>query len=101
MDSTRFAILVLLHSSSPREPEQIYGADRRFTSLINGGSPRFPCNYFHITILPGSLTKKKNTVMASDCYWLLLASSFLLGEEAELKNRDVGGFLLVFWVKEQ
>ena len=39
--------------------------------------------------------------MASDCYWLLLASSFLLGEEAELKNRDVGGFLLDFWVKEQ
>ena len=98
VDSTRFAILVLLHSSSPREPEQIYGADRRFTSLINGGSPRFPCNYFHIPILPGSLTQKnkKNNVMASDCYWLLLASSFLLGEEAELKNRDVGGFLLVF-----
>ena len=86
------AILVLIHSGSPREPEQIYGADHKFTSLINRGCPGFLVTKIYIYIYI-------YTVLASDCCWLLLlllllASSFLLGEEAELKNRDVGEFLL-------
>ena len=80
-------------------------------------SLNYPCLYFKISILPGSLTKKKKsltkkyTVFASDCCWLLASScllgeeeswrieilvgSCLLGEEAELKNRNVSG-----WRKE-
>ena len=61
-------------ATSQQQP-QTTRADRRFTSLIDGGSPRFPCNYFHIPILPGSLTKKKKINKYRLGFRLLLAAA--------------------------